>query len=278
MRDQDILDALADAAARKLADIRREVQLEREAWESTRRAFLAELRADDLAERAKFRKEIDDALLSMAAAMEDVRKGVAEVLSKIKDGAPGRDGRDGVDGKDGEPGRDGEPGQQGPPGPEGEPGRDGRDGLHGRDGKDGVDGKDGAPGAAGKDGAPGRDGLGYEDLNVIHDGERGFAFVFARGDERQEFAFRVPVVLDRGVYRPDMIYAKGDGVTHGGCFWIAQLDEPKSKPAGGGGDWRLAVKCGRDGKDGKDGAPGPQGAPGERGRDLTQIGPDGGKW
>lgn len=69
--------------------------------------------------------------------------------------------------------------------------------------------------------------------------------------------FVLPIVIDRGVYRPEQKYAKGDGVTFGGSFWIAQVDEPTEKPGipapgtptGATGEWRLAVKKGRDGKD-----------------------------
>jgi hypothetical protein len=49
-----------------------------------------------------------------------------------------------------------------------------------------------------------------------------------------------------------MFYRKGDGVTWGGSFWIAQKDAPEGRP-GLSDDWRLAVKKGRDGRDGRDG-------------------------
>jgi len=55
-------------------------------------------------------------------------------------------------------------------------------------------------------------------------------------------------VLDQGVFRESEAYEKGDGVTFGGSFWIAQKDAPEGKP-GTSADWRLAVKKGRDGKD-----------------------------
>jgi hypothetical protein len=61
--------------------------------------------------------------------------------------------------------------------------------------------------------------------------------------------YRLPIVRDLGVWR-EGTYRKGDGVTWGGSFWIAQ-DETTDKPDGPGGKgWRLAVKKGRDGKDG----------------------------
>jgi len=58
----------------------------------------------------------------------------------------------------------------------------------------------------------------------------------------------VPLVIDRGVFRADGLYDKGDGVTFGGSFWIAQT-ETAARPGEGNTDWRLAVKKGRDGKD-----------------------------
>lgn len=60
--------------------------------------------------------------------------------------------------------------------------------------------------------------------------------------------FYIPVVLDKGVYREGVVYVKGDGVTYGGSWFIAQKDSPDGKP-GLGGDWRLSVKRGQDGKD-----------------------------
>lgn len=131
------------------------------------------------------------------------------------------------------------------------PGRDGRDGLSAV-GKDGRDGTDGA------------DGLGFEDLSVEHDGERAFTIKFMRGDKVKAFSFVLPVVLDRGVYKDGTSYARGDGATYAGSFFIAQKDAPEGKP-GASDDWRLAVKRGRDGRDGADGAKGEAGARGERG-------------
>lgn len=185
-------------------------------------------------------------------------------------GANGAPGRDGADGKDGADGPQGWPGEKGDPGPGGEPGARGADGPAGKDGvglagalidregtlvitlTDGtaralgpVVGKDGAKGDAGKDGT---DGFGFDDLEVIHDGARGFTFRFTKGERVKDFAFTVPVVLDRGVYKDGQAYEAGDGVTWGGSFWIAQ-EETAEKP-GDGKSWRLSIKKGRDGKDG----------------------------
>lgn len=152
-----------------------------------------------------------------------------------------------------------------------------KDGIDGRDGKDGIGlagallgrsgdlvltlsdgtanslgvivGKDGEPGLPGRDGV---DGLGFDDLEVIHDGERSFTFRYQRGEVVKEQVFTVPAVLDRGVFKEarEQPYEKGDGVTFGGSFWIAQKDAPEGKPQDGSKDWRLSVKRGRDGKDG----------------------------
>jgi hypothetical protein len=99
----------------------------------------------------------------------------------------------------------------------------------------------------------GKDGFGFDDFDVTYDGERTFAFKFARAADVKEFAFSVPVVLDRGVWKEGG-YKAGDGVTWGGSFWIAQKDND-DKPDAGNGSWRLAVKKGRDGKDGELKAP-----------------------
>lgn len=103
-----------------------------------------------------------------------------------------------------------------------------------------VVGKD----AKGQDGV---DGLGFDDLDVTYDGERTIVLRFQRGDQSKEFAFSMPVVLDRGVWAEGKEYATGDAVTWAGSVWIAQKDGVAEKPDGGNG-WRLAVKRGRDGK------------------------------
>jgi hypothetical protein len=58
----------------------------------------------------------------------------------------------------------------------------------------------------------------------------------------------VPYVRDMGVWGEGRSYLKGDGVTWGGSFWIAQ-DDTADKPEASAKSWRLAVKRGRDGKD-----------------------------
>lgn len=106
----------------------------------------------------------------------------------------------------------------------------------------GADGKDG------RDGADGVDGLGFDDMCAEYDGERGIVLRFVRGEQVKEFAFTMPVVIDRGVWVEGKGYSAGDAVTWAGSVWIAQK-ETNDKPDGGNG-WRLSVKRGRDGKDG----------------------------
>lgn len=177
-----------------------------------------------------------------------------------------------VDGKDGTDGRSLLPGDVAPlvaeevskalaalPHPA--PGRDGRDGLPGLQGEKGLDGRDGS------DGKNGLDGLGFDDLQVEHDGERGFTLKFVCGDQVKAFPFTLPIVLDRGVYRDGTAYEKGDAVSWGGSLWIAQ-DKTAVKPDTPEGGWRLSVKRGRDGRDGERGE---KGLPGQAGKDLRDF-------
>lgn len=100
---------------------------------------------------------------------------------------------------------------------------------------------------------PGRDGLGFDDLSVEYDGLRTFNFVFQRGDERKQFSFKMPVMIDQGMHRSGRAYDRGDSVTSRGSIWIAQRDTlGTEKPGDDSGAFRLAVKRGHDGKSGKD--------------------------
>lgn len=162
----------------------------------------------------------------------------------------------------------------------GKDGRDGTDGKDGLDGEKGADGKDGSDGVglAGamidRDGAlnvtltngevrilgpvVGRDGINGER------GEAGFSLTdfdtdwrpedktlilrWEAGENSYSHELFVPYVRDMGVWGEGKSYLKGDGVTWGGSFWIAQ-DDTAEKPEASGKSWRLAVKRGRDGKD-----------------------------
>lgn len=105
----------------------------------------------------------------------------------------------------------------------------------------------GDKGDPGRDGQDGQDGLGFDDLTAEYDGERTVTLRFARGEVVKTYPLVLPIVLDRGVYRPEQTYAKGDAVSFGGSLFIAQ-DATSSKPESGS-EWRLAVKRGRDGRE-----------------------------
>lgn len=93
--------------------------------------------------------------------------------------------------------------------------------------------------------ADGKDGLGFDDLSMQFDGERGFSVKFVRGDQIKAFDFSLPVPIYRGVFK-DGAYSKFDTVTWGGSVWIAQKDT-ENRP-GGNEDWQLMVKQGGEGK------------------------------
>lgn len=164
----------------------------------------------------------------------------------------------------------------------------GKDGTAGKDGRDGRDGKDGENGHDGRDaleldvlpaidearsyprgtyakhaggfwrsvgqtqGMRGWECLapGIKEIKVAQQDDRIFVLTIERSDgEKVANEFVMPIVLDRGIWVPERKYLKGDGVTWAGSWWIAQKDEPAEKPGVIEGEWRLAVKRGRDGKD-----------------------------
>ena len=84
-------------------------------------------------------------------------------------------------------------------------------------------------------------------MSVTYDGERTICLSFSNGSKQFEKEIKLPIVLDRGVYKPEKNYEQGDGVTYAGSFWISQTDNPDTKP-GSGKEWRLSVKRGKDGK------------------------------
>lgn len=181
----------------------------------------------------------------------------AEAVAKHFEVNPIQHGKDGRDGKDGERGPMGERGEKGDPGADGV-------GVAGavidRDGAliltttkgdavalGRVVGKDGD---AGKDGV---DGLGFDDLSATFDGERTVSLRYARGDRVKEFAFELPVVIDRGYWRDGMGVKAGEAVTHAGSWWIAKRDNASKPCRENADDWRLGARGGRDGKDGRNG-------------------------
>ena len=115
--------------------------------------------------------------------------------------------------------------------------------VPGPDGKDGLNGMNGV------------DGLGWDDLSVVHDGDRTFTLQAARGDQRKDLGtFAVPYMIYRGVFQEGRTYAKGDMVTWAGSLWLVN-ESTAIRPDDLSKAWTLCVKRGRDGRDGKD-APG----------------------
>jgi hypothetical protein len=56
--------------------------------------------------------------------------------------------------------------------------------------------------------------------------------------------------IDAGVFEPGRTYARGDGTTWDGHYWIAQV-ETSEPPGEGCRSWRLAVRRGKVGREGK---------------------------
>lgn len=89
----------------------------------------------------------------------------------------------------------------------------------------------------------GRHGLGFEDMHAEWDGERTLTLRWVRGEQAEEKAIRLPVMIYRGVWREGE-YERGDTVTWGGSLWVA-LEDTTDKPETGKA-WQLAAKRGRD--------------------------------
>jgi hypothetical protein len=93
----------------------------------------------------------------------------------------------------------------------------------------------------------GRDGSGFDSIEPIED-DLTYGVRFGRGNDAKEMVWAKPTLadIDKGIWKPGA-YRRGAGVTCKGSFWICRKDT-EQKPADGG-DWRLAVRAGRDGKD-----------------------------
>lgn len=98
----------------------------------------------------------------------------------------------------------------------------------------------------------GKDAFSIDDFDIsLGEDGRTITVKMMANDIIKEKSIKIPAVIDRGVFIPDENYEKGDGVTYGGSFWIAQKDNPEGAPSASP-DFRLAVKRGRDGKDLRD--------------------------
>lgn len=157
------------------------------------------------------------------------------------------------------PGPAGETGPEGKRGLQGERGEKGERGEVGKSGAVGPVGSDGKNGERGQKGEPGRNAA---DLTYLQDyaaeqvgrafktatftsSDGGRTLRWALGETVHEI--KTAIVLDAGVWKEDVSYVAGDGVTLGGSFFIAQADTT-AKP-GKSDEWRLAVKRGSDGRD-----------------------------
>lgn len=109
----------------------------------------------------------------------------------------------------------------------------------------------------GVNGINGKDGLGFEDLGLEFDEQKGLQLVFARGVQRK--ALDLPVPFYTGVWTAGRLYPKAAMVTVKGALYIA-LEPTRTRPEDGSAEsaraWRLAVKGGRDGKNGTNGVDG----------------------
>lgn len=240
----------------------------------------AALRAENASLKAAMPEPVDIDQLARAAA-ELIPEPTSGKDGKDGESGPagkdGLDGKDGKDGKDGVDGKDGKDGERGPAGKDGLDGKDGKDGKDGADGKDGKDGKDADPvsekaiadavaaqferrfadltlswerqardaisKALDKMPTP-KDGVDGLPADAIEITQSGRDVTITVGEKSH--TIRLDTVIDQGVWKEGS-YQKGDGVSFGGSFWIAQEDTADAPSASKA--WRLAVKKGRDGRD-----------------------------
>ena len=101
----------------------------------------------------------------------------------------------------------------------------------------------------------GRDAVELEnfDLTLAEDG-RTITVKMQAGETVIEKSVKIAAVIDKGTYKHEGKYEKGDGTSYGGSFWIAKCDNPQGVPGSGETDWRCAVKAGRPGRDLRDNA------------------------
>lgn len=184
---------------------------------------------------------VTDALAPLTARLDAIE------TRPVEKGDAGPPGPPGCAGETGPPGVDGAPGQRGQPGPEG---------------KCGPPGAQGQPGLRGEKGDPGRDGRDAANLAVLFKHiEEQIAAVFkaasitsSNGGRTLNAAFagnsceiKTAIPIHVGLWKDGTAYLAGDGVTHGGQFFIAQIDTT-AKPLASN-DWQLVVQRGRDGRD-----------------------------
>jgi hypothetical protein len=91
------------------------------------------------------------------------------------------------------------------------------------------------PGPQGEKGEKGEAGFGFTDMT--YDGER--RLTFKRFDDLKVFV--MPILIDRGVWKVDQAYERGDCISYDGGLWSAQIDNQGERPGREKG-WRLMVK------------------------------------
>jgi cell pole-organizing protein PopZ len=95
----------------------------------------------------------------------------------------------------------------------------------------------------------GRNALALEDFDIsLGEDGRTVTVKMVAGETVVEKSVKIASLLDRGVFSKEAEYERGDGVSWGGCFYIAKCDKPEGVPGVGETDWRLAAKRGRDAK------------------------------
>jgi hypothetical protein len=96
------------------------------------------------------------------------------------------------------------------------------------------------------DGKDGVDGLGIEQIE--YDGERTFRLA----NDKVDRSFVIPFPLYQGLYKPGVVYVRGDEVTSDSSQFIAMRDTDK-EPGTIDSGWRLACKRGGKGSQGPPG-------------------------
>lgn len=260
--------SLREALGQVIANERREWRRERELIEAQSRETIAELRAKIIELEQECRHAIADRLSSLKDG-EPGRDGTNGIDGKDgRDGTNGKDGADGRDGKDGEPGAQGERGERGLPGEKGDTGERGEPGIQGERGEPGLQGERGLEGAPGKlpiirawedrvyyEGeAATKDGATYQalrDTGRTPPHEDWICIAAAGRDGTDGRSFEV-----RGTYKPEDEYLALNVVALNGASFVAKRDEPGPCPGEG---WQLIASQGKQGKPGERGAPGQKG-------------------
>lgn len=107
-----------------------------------------------------------------------------------------------------------------------------------------------------QDGKDGADGIGFDDLSLDFDEQKGFSLRFVRGALEKSWPIQLPYYA--GIWQSGRPYVKSATVTAQGALWIA-LKDTTARPGEqdeASRDWKLCVKGGRDGKPGRDGKDG----------------------